>query len=77
MANATIRLGCMMCDRNDFDGITPEQLEEAIQTGWKDVSRVQTYRESRRMYDTDDTPPGCSVFDWETHLGWCPDCAAD
>jgi hypothetical protein len=68
----TIRLACMKCDRDDFDGITPEELEQAIENGWQDVSEEQTYEESIR-----EVPFGCqdrSVFDWWTHLGLCPTC---
>ena len=41
-----IRLACMNCDRNDFDGITEEQLAEAIAKGWQDVTEEQSYEDS-------------------------------
>ena len=69
----TIRLACMLCDRQDFDGISPKELARAIASGWQEVGRVQTYAEASRTYI--DPPPGYSVFDWWTHLGWCPECA--
>lgn len=72
----TIRLACMTCDRDDLDGITAAQLGQAIKAGWRNVERVQGYRQSCKTYDnTQDEPPGFSAFDWWTHLGQCPECA--
>lgn len=70
-----IRLACIGCDRQDFDGITPRELSQAIANGWRHVRREQTYAEACRTYD--EPPPGYSALDWWTHLGWCPDCADD
>lgn len=71
----TIRLACRSCDRADFDGITPAELARAIASGWREVQHEQTYAEACRTRA--DPRPGYSVFDWWTHLGWCPDCATD
>lgn len=68
-----IRLACMVCDREDFDGISAQQLKAAIRGGWKHVGRVQSYRESCSTTEK----PGYSVSDWWTHLGWCPDCVTE
>ena len=77
-ARVTIRLACAECDRSDFDGITLRQLREAIKSGWKEVQRVQTYRQACTIFSsTEDAPRGHSRFEWWTHLGWCPDCAEE
>jgi hypothetical protein len=73
-----VRLGCLNCDRSDFDGITPEQLEQCEAEGWADIGFEQSYEDSIRTYDNpDDAPPGYDVTAWETHLGHCPDCQKD
>ena len=70
-----IRLGCQHCDRSDKDGITAEQLEQAIAEGWTDIEPVQTEEEAEKTYeDPSEQPPGFCVLEWETHLGTCPDC---
>lgn len=61
-----IRLACMFCDRNDFDGVS------ALPSDWFAVDEVQTYEESIREADLSDTT--VSVLDWYTHLGVCPEC---
>ena len=66
--NGKIRLGCIHCDRNDFDGV------DKLPKDWDDVSRVRSLEEALREVDEDDTTR--SVFDWETHLGTCPECKA-
>ncbi len=63
-----IRLGCQHCDRNDFDGV--DKLPE----DWDDICRVRSIKEALREVDPDDTTR--SVFDWQTHLGVCPECKA-
>ena len=74
----TIRLACMVCDRQDFDGITAEELREAIRSGWQEVERVQTYQQSCRTFkDAEKEPPGFSALEWWTHLGYCPNCAPE
>lgn len=71
----TIRLACSVCDRDDMDGITPDQLAELLLDGWEDISAYQSFEDSCRTYDHPaDEPPGYSVFDWFTHLGTCPEC---
>lgn len=57
-----IRLGCNHCDRQDFDGI--QRVEDAQQLGWTDIQFVP----SSAWIDPD------SGFNWETHIGICPDC---
>ena len=72
----TIRLACLICDRQDFDGISAAELRQAIRAGcWTDVERLQTYRQACQTHAVPATaPPGYSVLDWWTHLGICPDC---
>src|SRR5689334_9481121 len=67
----TVRLACTNCDRDDFDGISQAQLEQAIRNGWQDVAEAQSYEESLR-----EVPLGTrdrSILDWWTHVGTCPD----
>jgi hypothetical protein len=72
---ARIRLACAFCDREDCDGITEEELAEKVAQGWMDIAQRQTYEESVKVYDDSaDAPLGYSVFDWWTHVGYCPDC---
>lgn len=74
----TYRLGCCRCYRDDFDNLTRAEFRRAIASGWRDVSREQTYAQACKTYDNPaDEPPGYSVLDWWTHLGMCPDCAAE
>lgn len=40
---ANIRLACMTCDREDFDGTT---IEAAVQAGWEEVSQASILSES-------------------------------
>jgi hypothetical protein len=76
--DARIRLACASCDRDEMDGITPEQLEQAKAEGWMDIEEVQSYDDSMQTYDNpDDAPPGFDVTAWHTHLGTCPDCQED
>lgn len=73
-----VRLGCSECDIEEFDGINLSELEDCIQSGWENISKVQSYEESMKSYDNpEDAPPGFSVLSWWTHLGVCPGCAAD
>lgn len=65
----TIRLGCIRCDREDFDGV------EELPDNWEDVDEVQSYEESIKEVEADD-PTGDVTF-WQTHLGTCPDCQQD
>ena len=61
-----IRLGCIHCDRNDFDGV------DVLPEDWEDIDEVRSYDEATREVDADDLTR--SVFDWQTHLGVCPEC---
>jgi hypothetical protein len=75
MTMTTIRLACSECDRQDFDGISLEQLQQAKADGWSDISEMQSYEESCRTYENPaDAPPGFDVTAWWTHLGVCPEC---
>ena len=64
-----IRLGCGTCDRNDFDFIMK------LPNDWMDITEVRSYEESIREVAVDDRSR--SPFDWQTHLGTCPDCQAE
>ncbi len=70
--NRTIRLGCVACDRDDKDFINAEELEVCKAEGWTDITEQRSYAEASRIVEFGD--PTMSVFDWETHLGICPDC---
>ena len=61
-----IRLGCLFCDRDDCDGV------ETIPSDWHAVDHVQSYEDS--LAEASDKSG--SVFDWQTHIGVCPDCEA-
>lgn len=63
-----VRLACVGCDIEDYDGITPEELSNIVAIGaWSGVDEVQSYAES--IF----SGPG-SCGEWWTHLGWCPEC---
>ena len=60
--DTTIRLACGACDRDDMDGITPEQLEQAKAEGWTGIEEVQSYDDSMQTCDNpDDAPPEFAV----------------
>jgi hypothetical protein len=61
-----IRLGCVYCDRSDYDGV------DQIPSDWEDIQEIQSYEEACRSVEPDDVKR--SVFDWQTHLGVCPEC---
>ena len=63
-----IRLGCMHCDRTDFDGV------DTLPEDWEDVDEVRSYDEATREVPFDDMTR--SVLDGQTHLGTCPECKA-
>lgn len=63
-----IRLACMFCDRNEFDGV------DRIPGNWFSVAEEQSYEESLREAHL--TQSDVSAFDWFTHLGVCPECYA-
>jgi hypothetical protein len=73
--DGTHRLGCISCDRQEFDGITAEELEQAKADGWRDIESFQSLEDSMRTYDNpNDAPPSFDVTAWYTCLGECPDC---
>jgi hypothetical protein len=78
LAFTPVRLACISCERDDCDGITEDELAWKVANGWAGVSREQTWKESATAYkNPEDAPPGYSVFDWWTHLGYCPDCTSN
>jgi hypothetical protein len=63
---ASIRLACASCDRDDTDGITPEQLEQARAQGWTGIEEVQSYDDSMQTCDNpDDAPAGSDITAWD------------
>ncbi len=66
--NGKIRLGCQHCDRNDFDGV------DKLPIDWDDICRVRSIKEA--LCEVDPYDMTRSVFDWQTHLGVCPECKA-
>ena len=68
-----IRLGCIYCDRDDYDGV------DRIPRDWAEVTRVQSYAESIKEVDLNDragTIRAGGICFWETHTGICPECQA-
>lgn len=61
-----IRLACMFCDREDFDGVS------ALPSDWFAVDEVQSYEKS--IQEAELLCRDVSVLDWFTHLGVCPEC---
>ena len=61
-----IRLGCISCWRDDFDGI------DSLPGDWEDIDEVQSYEDSMREVRPDESD--ADITFWETHLGVCPDC---
>ncbi len=61
---ANIRLACMYCDRDDFDGVS------MLPDNWRRIDEVQSYKESIQTEECE------SILDWFTHLGACPKCHA-
>ena len=69
-----IRLACENCFRDDCDGI------KEIPPGWEGISEEQSLEMSMTTFDSEDDPDppkDYSVLEWWTHLGLCPDCAAE
>lgn len=66
------RLGCRGgCFRDDFDGV------KELPTDWVGISEERSLREALSTYEDEgdpDPPEGYRLCDWETHLGWCPNC---
>ena len=61
-----IRLACMHCDTDEFDGVNE------IPADWVDVDEFQSYEQSLEQVTPDD--PTRSPTEWYTHLGVCPEC---
>jgi hypothetical protein len=75
LEDARVRLACSECDRQDKDGITPEELDACLAEGWTDINEVQTYEQSITTYEIPEyAPSGFEITAWHTHLGLCPDC---
>lgn len=74
-----VRLACLECAREDFDGITEKQLGE-LQKTWDEIHEVQTWEESITIWtaaEQRDRLLSKSNFGWETHIGICPECQCD
>jgi hypothetical protein len=72
---ARVRLACSECDRQDKDGITPEELAACVAAGWMDITEVQSFEQSMKTYErAEDAPAGHDLTAWFTHVGQCPDC---
>jgi hypothetical protein len=56
----------MHCDRSDYDRV------DAFPKDWEEVEEVRSFEEATREVAIDDQTR--SVFDWQTHLGVCPEC---
>ena len=63
-----IRLGCVRCDREDFDGIS------SLPDDWTEVTQLQTLDEATRPIGQLDSG---SSWSWETHIGICPECQGE
>ena len=61
-----IRLGCISCRRDDFDGI------DKLPDDWEDIDEVQSYEDSIREVHPGDHD--ADIMFWETHMGVCPQC---
>lgn len=61
-----IRLACVSCDRDDYDGVW------RFPKNWTDIQKWQTLSESMKEVAEGDSRR--SAFDWFTHSGYCPEC---
>ena len=61
-----IRLACVGCDRDDYDGVW------RLPKDWIGISKEQTLGQSMAEVRPCDTSK--SVLDWHTHMGYCPEC---
>jgi len=61
-----IRLACVACDREDFDGV------HELPKDWEELREIQSYEESLEGIEPGNKERSC--LDWYTHLGICPDC---
>lgn len=66
MSDGKYRLGCVHCDRDDFDSVN------CLPEDWHCVEEIAPWEESCRPVQGDEKTE--SVFDWQTHLGVCPAC---
>lgn len=66
-----IRLACMYCFRDDFDGV------RLLPGDWRGIEECQSLQAALSIYDETDEDPaprGYSVMDWWTHKGTCSEC---
>ena len=61
-----IRLACVSCDRDDYDGVW------RLPKNWTGIQKWQTLSES--MKEIAESDSSRSAFDWHTHMGYCPEC---
>ena len=61
-----IRLACIHCDTDQYDGVTE------LPTDWTNIQEAQSYAASREEVPLRDS--NRSPLDWYTHLGVCPEC---
>lgn len=64
------RLGYFHCDRTDYDGATE------LPADWTEITEIQSLEQALTPVDFT-VPTRLSVFEWQTHLGVCPECLAD
>ncbi len=62
-----IRLGCIHCNRNDFDGV------HELPSDWHEIYPIQTWNASIEQIKSNDLLKRSALV-WETHLGVCPEC---
>lgn len=71
MEATPIRLRCGECNC-ELDGIAE------IPPGWVDVDEIRPLGESLTTYEDGEVAPrNYSAFDWETHIGTCPECSSE
>ena len=64
------RIECWYCDAQHDCTMTIRELRKA---GWRKIERVRTFAHAIRE-STDE--PDNRAWDWQTHMGTCPSCAA-
>ena len=73
-----VRLECKLCEREDHDGITEEQLEACRQT-WEGIREEQSWEDATTVWTEEQMMqhPDRSNVMWWTHNGTCPDCLVE